>query len=312
MICHQQLLKLTFACLLILWAQTGLANRLEDKQIVVDGDKRSYLLFTPERESKKKRPLVIVLHGGGGNAKNAAAMTGFTEKARKENFIVAYPNASGRFQNRLLTWNAVHCCGYGMKNDIDDVAFISNLIDELVTQLNVDPRRVYVTGMSNGAMMTHRLGIELSAKIAAIAPVVGTLFGDEDLPSSPVAALIINGALDTSVPPAGGPAAGRGADAWDGTPTKPAAHQAQFWARANHCQPKPVIRTLHKQNTQSWTYHCPAGNEVVRYLVNDNGHAWPGGKAGSRRGDAPSQSFVATDMIWDFFSSVSGAVSSEQ
>lgn len=198
------------------------------------GIERSYLIHTPDESVMRNGPvpLVLVLHGGGGNADNAERMTGFTEKAQKEGFIVVYPDGSGRFRDKLLTWNAGHCCGYAMERDADDTSFVRALIDRLIENHPVDPRRVYATGMSNGGMMAHRLGRELSGKLAAIAPVVATVFGDEKRPTHPVSALMVNGMLDKSVPHEGGP---------------------------------------------------------------------PGGQRGNARGDLPSSSMNATDVIWEFF-----------
>lgn len=99
-------------------------------------------------------------------------ITGFTDKARAEGFIVVYPEGTSR-RGQLFTWKAGHCCGYAMEQRVNDVAFIGALIDALLARYPIDPKRVYVTGMSNGAMMAHRLGIELSEKVAAIAPAVG-------------------------------------------------------------------------------------------------------------------------------------------
>jgi polyhydroxybutyrate depolymerase len=164
----------------------------------------------------------------------------------------------------------------------------------------VDPARVYATGMSNGAMMAHRLGIELPDRIAAIAPVVGALFGDERLPRLPVPALIINGALDRSVPVEGGPLEGRGPRGTADAPLKPAAYQGEFWSRANRCTGVPIEEQAGPA-VRRWRHPCPSGQDVVRLLVLDGGHAWPGGRAGSRRGDRPSASIDATDVIWDFF-----------
>jgi polyhydroxybutyrate depolymerase len=244
-------------------------------------------------------PLVLVLHGGGGNAANAEDMTGFTGKARKEGFIVVYPEGSSRFRGKLLTWNAGHCCAYAMQKRVDDVGFINALLDRMLKDYPVDARRIYATGMSNGAMMSHRLGRELAHRFAAIAPVVGAVFGDEPLPASPVAALIINGMLDKSVPWQGGAPGGRFTESWDGTPARPALAQAEFWARANGCSVSPDVQD---KPMLVWSrYRCPAGKSVEAWLIKDNGHAWPGGQAGSRRGDTPSSSFEATDVIWDFF-----------
>lgn len=281
---------------------TAHADGPVDRQsLTFGGITRSYVVRAPVNLARDgaRVPLVLVLHGGGGNAANAERMTGFTGKARKEGFIVVYPEGTGRLQTALLTWNAGHCCGRAMKENVDDVGFIRALIDELVRTHPVDASRIYVTGMSNGGMMAHRLGIELSDRLAAIAPVVATVFGDERKPVRPVSALMINGMLDRNVPHAGGPPGGRGADAWDGSPTRPALEQAEFWASANGCKEPPKVSGDARRTR--WRYACPSGLAVELLLVKDNGHAWPGGQAGSRRGDQPGSALNATDVIWDFF-----------
>jgi polyhydroxybutyrate depolymerase len=272
-----------------------------DALLVHDGRQRSYTIRIPRRieQGQTRVPLVLVLHGGGGNARNAERMTSFTRVAEREGFIVAYPEGTGRRKDTLLTWNAGHCCGYAMENRVDDVGFIDALLDELISRYPIDPSRVYVTGMSNGAMMSHRLGMELSARIAAIAPVVGTLFGDEQTPPNPVAAIMINGLLDKSVPPPGGVPKGRFAVSWDGAPARPTLEQATFWGRSNGCGAD--VRRDDGSRYTHWYYPCPGGNDVELYLVKDNGHAWPGGVKGSPLGDQPSSSLDATDVIWRFF-----------
>ncbi|MET0349080.1 MAG: PHB depolymerase family esterase [Rhizobacter sp.] len=283
----------------LLIASPFLAAAADSRSLVHDGLERHYTVRMPDRPAGERLPLVLVLHGGAGNAENIEATTGFTDKARREGFIVVYPEGTGRFAHRLLAWNATHCCGPAMTGRVDDVGFIRALLDKLSAELPVDTRRVYATGMSNGGMMVHRLGIALPDRFAAIAPVVATVFGDEPRPASPVAALMVNGALDTSVPPAGGPPGGRVTSAWDGTPTRPARAQGDFWAAANGCAPAPdssVSGTVNRMR-----YRCEPGREVEVLLVGDNGHAWPGGAPGSLRGDRPSRTFDATDAIWAFF-----------
>ncbi|HJV68656.1 alpha/beta hydrolase family esterase [Ideonella sp.] len=264
------------------------------------GIARSYVVRLPANPPAGARlPLVLVLHGGGGDAASAEKMTGFTDKGRREGFIVVYPEGSGRFANRLLTWNAGHCCGQAMQRRVDDVGFFRTLIDRLVADYPVDARRVYATGISNGGMMSHRLGIELPDKLAAIAPVVATLFGDEKRPAQGVSALMINGALDASVPAAGGAPGGRFPDSWDGTPALPSTAQGRFWAEANGCAASP--ETIAQGPVQRARYRCPAGRDVELLLVADNPHAWPGGVPGSRLGATPSTAINATDEIWAFF-----------
>lgn len=280
----------------------GPASAGEHRTLYHQGRERSYVVETPADATDGARlPVVFVLHGGGGNAMSAAEISGFTDKARAEGFIAVYPNGTARgLVRHRLTWNAGHCCGYAMRNDIDDIGFIRRLIDILVARDNGDPDRIYVVGMSNGAIMAHRVGIALAGRIAAIAPVAGGLFGDEETPSAPVAALMINGALDRSFPLEGGPPRARFARSWGGAPLMPGAYQGEFWASANGCRPAaeeshPAPYLVLRR------YPCPDGRDVVRIVVEDNGHAWPGGVKAGRIGDAPSQNLYATDAIWEFF-----------
>jgi polyhydroxybutyrate depolymerase len=189
-----------------------------------------------------------------------------------------------------------------MKSGVDDVAFIGALIDTLVKDGRADPSRVYVTGMSNGAMMAHRLGRELSTKIAAIAPVVGALFGDERPPVAPVAAFIVVGADDAIVPGAGGSLTVRGITPDGGAADRdvaPAIEQARYWAKANGCgEPRTIAG---KASTALEWRDCASGAPVVFHTVANNGHAWPGGAPGRDGAAVPTQDFDASEQMWAFF-----------
>jgi polyhydroxybutyrate depolymerase len=289
------------SCIAALVAALPLVLGAQQTSLTHDGRERSYVVRAPRGlvRTDAPVPVVVVLHGGGGNAANAEQMTGFTKLVERERIIVVYPNGTGRRRERLLTWNAVHCCGTAMEQRVDDVGFIGAMLDTLAAVHPVDPKRIYVTGMSNGAMMAHRVGRELSPRIAAIAPVVGAVFGDEAPASNVVAAIIFNGLKDTSVPSQGGLGDGLGRRAWDGTPALPNLRQGAYWARVNECEAAPKLTesalVLH------WVYTCPVGRAVELYQLKDNGHAWPGGRPGSRRGDKPSTVIDATELMWTFF-----------
>jgi polyhydroxybutyrate depolymerase len=280
-----------------------------EQTIIVGGTPRTYLLHDFAQDAAAA-PLVIVLHGGGGNAQTAEEKTGFDRVAAREHFVVVYPDGTARpgrgplaaARSRLLTWNAGHCCAAAMADRVDDVAFISTLIDTLTASGRVDRSRVYVTGMSNGAMMTERLGRELSTKIAAIAPVAGAVFGDEPPPLAPMPALIIVGADDQTIPPQGGALQlrpGLGNRSAADRDVAPAIDQAQYWAKYNGCD-RPARTATAAWTKTEWTT-CRSGAPVVFYDVNHNGHAWPGGRAGRRGADEPTQAFDATEAIWTFF-----------
>ena len=156
--------------------------------------------------------------------------------------------------------------------------------------------------MSNGAMMAHRVGRELSTKIAAIAPVVGAVFGDEPPPVAPVPAFIIVGAQDHTVPGAGGPlklrlllAGGGAAD----RAVSPSIDQATYWAKANGCR-EPKKSQTNASTVLEWS-DCSCCSPVVFHTVAGNGHAWPGGQPGRAGADQPSRSFDASEAMWMFF-----------
>jgi polyhydroxybutyrate depolymerase len=276
--------------------------------ITVGGRARTYLVHDFARPGTSA-PVVIVLHGGGGNAENVAEMTGFDRVAARERFIAVYPNGTGSnrrelgpLRHILLTWNAGHCCASALQNRVDDVGFISGLIDALVASGRADRTRIYVTGMSNGAMLSHRLGRELSTKIAAIAPVVGAVFGNEPPPRAPVPAFIVVGADDLTVPAGGGPLRVRapiGNRSASDRDVAPAIDQATYWARHNGCGEPARSENTASARTE-WT-SCSSGATVVFHSVKGNGHAWPGGRAGRRGGAQPTRAFDATEEMWRFF-----------
>lgn len=278
---------------------------LTDERIDIGGVERRYLVhdFSEGRETA----LVLVLHGGGGSGENAVSQTGFDRVAEREGLIAVYPYGSGGLtDNLLLTWNAGHCCAYAMRERIDDVAFISALIDELIATRSVDLKRVYVTGLSNGGMMSHRLGRELPDKIAAIAPVIASLFGDEPRASVPMPVLIVNGGADSIVTPEGGPlglerrlgqrAVDRAADA----PTRPISSQAAYWAEINGCTDR-VDSETEVFTLSAWS-GCREGADVQHYVIKGSGHAWPGGTAPRNAADRPVDTIDINELIWSFFS----------
>jgi polyhydroxybutyrate depolymerase len=254
-------------------------------------------------------PLVIAMHGGGGNAQNAEMMMRFTDLVERERIVVVYPDGAGRSTGgargpAMFTWNAGHCCGYALKNDVDDVAFVNALIDTLSMRYPIDASRIYVTGMSNGAMMSHVLARELSGRIAAIGPIVGATFGDEPAPKGPVAAVIFVGQDDQTVPASGGPLGGatkRGGRSAEDRNIAPDIDQASYWAKANGCAAPVESRDAQGKAVELRWEKCTSGKPVHFYRVANNGHAWPGGKAGRAEADQPTPDVNASAMMWRFF-----------
>ncbi len=263
---------------------------------------RSYLVHFPAQRPTKGLPLVIVLHGGGGTPENALRMSEMNPKADKEGFIVVYPAGTSLIGHRLLTWNTWICCGYALKHNVDDVGFIRALLEKLKREYPIDSKRIYVTGISNGAMLTYRLGLELSDQIAAIAPVAGALNTDTPNASEPVSVIIFHGMKDLHVLPEGGEPKEQLFNA-NPVENKPLSYAISYWVKRNECNPIPEREE--KGNIIKETYSGGKnGTEVVVYKILDQGHAWPGGKEGVQNGnvDPPTQEISATDIMWKFFS----------
>ncbi|MGI5201978.1 alpha/beta hydrolase family esterase [Spirillospora sp. CA-108201] len=166
--------------------------------IAMGGWNRPYLLHVPpQREAGAPLPLIVALHGGLNDAEYVRRQSGLDETADRHGYAVAYPDGL------LGTWNAGACCWFARWSGVDDVAFLDKLIDTLVRQGVADPRRVFVTGFSNGGGMAYRYACERSDRIAGIAVVSGAL-AIGCTPRKPVSVLAFHGTWDPSVPYTGG------------------------------------------------------------------------------------------------------------
>lgn len=265
-------------------------------QITLNNTIRSYIVYKPLVTGTKGLPLMIVLHGGLGNAEHIEKMTGMNEIADTGKFLVAYPNGTeGRFalMKNKRTWNAGRCCGQAVKQKVDDVFFIKKMIEDIHTKFLIDTRRVYVTGMSNGAMMAYRLACEIPDKIAAIIPVSGTLAVDNCDKAKDIPVLHIHGDQDKNVPFAGG----RGEAGVEKVGHRSVPDTMKLILQARQCSP-PERKTLNG-NIQIFSYCCSNGAPVVLYIIKGGGHVWPGGKERSGR-DCGSRYFSASKLAWEF------------
>jgi polyhydroxybutyrate depolymerase len=240
-------------------------------------------------------PLVVMLHGGFGDGAQAERAYNWDPEADGGHFLVAYPDGVGR------AWNAGTCCGLPQRDNVDDVGFITSMVATIEQQTPVDPARVYVTGMSNGAMMALRMGCQTDI-FAAIAPVAGTLLTDCSH-AQPTSVLQIHGTADDRVPYDGGPGKGStaaGAPRVDG-PSVPSVNAT--WRTIDACA-APTETTAGAVSTQ--TAACADGHTVELISVAGAGHQWPGGASNPVVErlvglPAPSTALDATDTIWQFF-----------
>jgi polyhydroxybutyrate depolymerase len=176
-----------------------------------------------------------------------------------------------------------------------DVEFLTKVLDDVAKAHPIDPKRVYVTGMSNGGMMSYRMAGTLSSRIAAAGIVSGAMFDDQPKPSQPVSMIIFHGTADPTVPFAGGMSTdARVAGSMD-APFWPVKKAFEYWVKEDGCKGEPresVEGDVTKRDMES----CRDHTAVVEYEIHGGVHTWPGGT----RNPSPGP-IDATDLIWSFF-----------
>jgi len=280
-----------------------------NRAVTVDGVESNYRLYVPagvEPGDEEALPLVISLHGGGSDPVEHDLFTGFRRLADDETFVLVTPAGFA------TTWNAGSCCGPAETQQVDHVAVIGGLLDDVEQLVALDTTRVYVTGHSNGGMMAYRLACELSDRIAAIAPNAATMM-DRDLdadpvetvyscqPTRPVPVFHVHGLADTCVPFEGGESTGP-----EGGTRPPVSDSIDFWVSNNRCLIPPLLSSYNNGDARCETYTgCQDTATVTLCTIENGGHTWPGSginpSADTCGGDA-ADDLEATQQIWDFFS----------
>lgn len=263
---------------------------------------REYLVHVPKSYRPGSAvPMLLALHGGGGDADYQADDSKYRliTKSEEAGFIAVFPNGYSRFPSGILaTWNAGSCCAAAVKNNIDDVGFIREVITRMERQASIDQKRIFATGMSNGAMMSWRLACELP-EIRGIAPVEGTDNTSTCRPAHPVPVIEFHAVNDEMVNFNGGP----GPNSLTRTNfTSVPATQAK-WVRLDRAAIEPT-RVLTVVGAHCDLHPAKGGGAPVELCVTDaGGHSWPGG--GTQQGrKQPSMAISADDLMWSFFSSL--------
>jgi polyhydroxybutyrate depolymerase len=278
------------AVALALLAGPALPARAEE-HVTSGGIDRTFHAYVPAAHAASP-PLVVVLHGGFGSGAQAETAYRWDAAADRYGFVVLYPDGLQR------AWNAGDCCGQPRARNVDDVAFIEAAVRATSRAYATDPKRLYVTGISNGGMMAYRLACESALPIAAIAPVAATLAVPCDRPQH-VSVLHVHGLADRNVPFDGGPGSG-----FVRMTYRPVSAALDVFRKADACA-APVTTTAGPVTTARSA--CANGNVVELTTIAGAGHQWPGAAppparaAALLRLDAPSTALDATALIWSFF-----------
>jgi polyhydroxybutyrate depolymerase len=296
--------------------------------LTIDGGVRSYNVHVPPGLSPSApAPLVFAFHGGGENAWQFEGFTHIHDKSDSSGFVLveadgtpalgpsALPPASPDAGLVLEVWNAGNCCEYAaeVNGNVDDVGFVSQVLDSVQAQMCVDAKRVFATGFSNGGMLSHRLACQLSDRIASIVAVSGgsgqtnydktpnvALFPCN--PGRPVPVLHIHGTHDACYPFDGG---------WGPLSLvtfEPVPVTIQNWLTNNGCDSGSPTTVLTNGAATCNLFSCPKAGEVELCTIDGGGHYWPGGDdwagseifCGSSQG-VRSADIKANDAFWTWF-----------
>jgi len=246
-----------------------------ERKLTVNGLERTYLLHIPPTLDRlHPAPVVFAFHGLDEEPSAMASLTGFNDIADQANFLVVYPAGVE------LSWNVGECCGFAATNNVDEISFVRQILSDLGTVASVDPKRIYATGLSNGAPLVYQLACEMSDIFASIAPVAGVLVYSPCQPQQPVSLIQVHGLADTTVPYAGG----------GGLDTPPVEQVINTWAQLDGCAGSPHVDNPIKTIKHTVYAPCQAGTAVELYAIESGGHGW-----------VAKSVWPASQVIWDFF-----------
>lgn len=302
----------------VVWTRIQSARNLsvpvghEERTLLVDGLKRRYLLYVPKGYKQGTSvPLVIMLHGMGGTAILSQRETGWSEKGEAEGFLVAYPDATrpdplrrASLRTNPQAWNDGSGRFHSAEQNIDDVAFIRSIIDELSTDYSIDKDRVFVTGFSNGASMSFRIGAELAHRVKAIAPHSGSCWTEKIAPERGLSVCYLTGTTDSLNPIEGGfPKLAMGGKDQGGRSKPPVMSMITKWIKANECSEESMMDEV-TNGVRKRRYGSGRDQSQILYITIEGlGHHWAGGKSqapGFLVGENTDK-LKATDVIWTFF-----------
>jgi len=220
----------------------------------------------PSYQKGTPAPLLVLLHGYGATGDVQSAYLGMEKAADKAGMVYVHPDGTTDATGRQF-WNATDACCAGVagKSSVDDSAYLAAVIAKVASQYDIDPRRVYVAGHSNGGFMSYRMACDHADVVAAVASLEGATFADPKAcqPSEPVATLELHGTGDHTIPYDGGSIGGH---------SFPSAPQTvKTWAAYDGCSLTPddpapadraIVADLPDATVTSYSKGCDKGGHA--------------------------------------------------
>ncbi len=298
------LLRLLFVLGISLGTHAAAAGEFQKQKLSIGNDVRTYGLYVPDRMNGRPAPLLVALHGGLGSAEKFFNSSTLRQMADREHVVLLFPESMGK------AW--IDARDENRASD-QDVEFIERLVDHVKQSNNIDPKYIYLTGLSSGGVMTLRMAIQkpgLFTGFAAVNANLSEYMLHEMHSSTPVSILLINGSADTLMPYGGGQVGGGfGRNRLGKVISAP--DTAAFWARVGGCSSEPATVAVPEKDPSDGTrvtrrefQNCNEGASVVAMTIEGGGHSWPGAKKRSLPAAMVgplTNEIDAADAVWEFF-----------
>lgn len=239
---------------------------------------REYRVFVPDN-TQKPSEMVVLLHGYSDAGRLISYYTGMINLAKKENFIVVVPEGLRAKKMGPKGWNVAICCGGGWVEGADDSGFIDSLSKKIGNDHDIAVKNRFVTGFSNGAMMTQKLMMEHPDSFAAAAVFSGAIENEKGKigkPTKPASLLLVHGEKDSTIPFNGGSKNNDGEFEW-----QPFDEEVKLWLGANKClNTKPLKESGETDQGDAVVsaWQCGEGYTVKRISYSGLPHRWPGAR----------------------------------
>jgi polyhydroxybutyrate depolymerase len=262
--------------------ESGFSDGTSLHSMTVGGLDRTYRVHKPAGLTASA-PLVVMLHGATGDGQQAERSYGWDQLADSAKFVMAYPDGIGR------SWNGHGCCAKAMRENVDDVGFITAMVGQISAGVPIDKRRVYAAGISNGGIMAYALACN-TGMFAAIGADSATQMDPCPAPH-PTSVIHIHGTADHLVPY-------NGSTSGAAVNGPSVADDNAFWRKVDQCG-EPVVTTNPPVTTSSAA--CADSRGVVLITIDGGKHQWPGGSTFLEKRDSTSDALNATETVWKFF-----------
>ena len=286
------------------------AAEIQNLSVQAEGHKWTYHLYVPDRVRAAKVPLVVVFHGAGGNGRAYLEKNGWLGQSEQAGFAVAAPDGlpalpywPANFQINPRLWNSGQLKPGSPRGKIDDMAFVTAMLGDIEQRVQIDSKRVFATGHSNGAGMTFMVGSKLSKRFAALATVMGQNSTTNAQPERALPTLVLLGTSDPLNPMEGGTRK----LPWGKSTVPPPMQGIDAWSKAMGCSATAQLERDDDVVLEKRYGTCRDGATVTVLLIKGQGHAWPGGQDSGLPESVlgPNTTRInATREIWSFFATL--------